>query len=342
MSWLEQKIRHYEHARWTTDDNRRVYPFEWGLEHIGGRADEPDPRGFLNAWVDETLAHSDEWFATTPADDYVLHPARERRLRRARAHVHQPDRFAVAEQQSRARALFPRARHRAGRRAAAQLECEVGRAGESLPLAEQAGHHAFCAFRCRITITASRPDTSARINWWARTSASRCRPRARPSRTRAAACAGWSSRDTRKLGLVGHQHRLGGRLDHHGARSGRARRRISARLHLFCRRRAHRHDHACTCGKVCAQRDRRRVAPLLDADQPRALHGPPARLRPAPADDQRALRSHVLVRIYRGNVSTTLRREGNSARNDDPAVRPLFAGACAVRVSGGCGWAYSA
>ena len=47
MSWLEQKIRRYEHARWTTDDNRRVFPFEWGLEHIGGRADEPDPRGFL-------------------------------------------------------------------------------------------------------------------------------------------------------------------------------------------------------------------------------------------------------------------------------------------------------
>ena len=74
MSWLETKIRRYEHARWTTDDNRRVFPFEWGLEHIGGRADEPDPRGFLNAWVDHTLAHSDEWFATTPATDYVLHP----------------------------------------------------------------------------------------------------------------------------------------------------------------------------------------------------------------------------------------------------------------------------
>jgi len=73
-SWLEQKIRRYEHARWTTDDNRRVYPFEWGLEHIGGRADEPDPRGFLNAWVDETLAHSDEWLSTTPAEDYELHP----------------------------------------------------------------------------------------------------------------------------------------------------------------------------------------------------------------------------------------------------------------------------
>ncbi len=74
MAWLEEKIRRYEHARWTTDDNRRVYPFEWGIEHIGGRADEPDPRGFLDAWVAETLAHSNEWLATTPAEDYVLHP----------------------------------------------------------------------------------------------------------------------------------------------------------------------------------------------------------------------------------------------------------------------------
>jgi hypothetical protein len=73
MSWLEQKIRRYEHARWTTDDNRRVFPFEWGLEHIGGH-DVSDPRGFLNQWVDHTLAHSDEWFAAPPADDYVLHP----------------------------------------------------------------------------------------------------------------------------------------------------------------------------------------------------------------------------------------------------------------------------
>ena len=73
MSWLEQKIRRYEHARWTRDNNRRVYPFEWGLEHIGGRGDEADPRGFLKAWADQTLANSDEWFATTPGADYILH-----------------------------------------------------------------------------------------------------------------------------------------------------------------------------------------------------------------------------------------------------------------------------
>jgi hypothetical protein len=72
MSWLEQTIRRYEHRRWTTDDNRRVFPFEWGLEHIGGRANESDPRGFLAEWAERTVAGSDQWYATEPADDYRL------------------------------------------------------------------------------------------------------------------------------------------------------------------------------------------------------------------------------------------------------------------------------
>jgi len=71
MPWLEQTIRRYEHRRWTVDDNRRVLPFEWGLEYIGGDA-SGDPRKFLNEWVDHTLAHSEEWFAATPASDYRL------------------------------------------------------------------------------------------------------------------------------------------------------------------------------------------------------------------------------------------------------------------------------
>ncbi|MBZ5700577.1 MAG: hypothetical protein LAN84_01880 [Acidobacteriia bacterium] len=73
MHWLEQKIRRYEHRRWTTDDNRMVRPLEWGLEHIGGRAGEPDPRGFLRRWVSATIEHSREWFAVGPAADYCLH-----------------------------------------------------------------------------------------------------------------------------------------------------------------------------------------------------------------------------------------------------------------------------
>ncbi len=70
--WLEQRIRRYEHRRWTTDDNRRVLPFAWGLEHIGGRADDPHPQDFLNRWADRTLADSAEWFAAEPVSDYRL------------------------------------------------------------------------------------------------------------------------------------------------------------------------------------------------------------------------------------------------------------------------------
>jgi fermentation-respiration switch protein FrsA (DUF1100 family) len=72
MSWIEQKIRRYEHGRWASEPNRRVLPFAWGLEHVGGSAGEPDPRGFLERWVTETLARSGEWFFVTPAMDYRL------------------------------------------------------------------------------------------------------------------------------------------------------------------------------------------------------------------------------------------------------------------------------
>ena len=74
MNWLERRIRRYEHQRWTTDDNRRVQPFVWGLEHLGGAADEPDPAGFLRRYSKEAIALSQEWYATTPASDYKLDP----------------------------------------------------------------------------------------------------------------------------------------------------------------------------------------------------------------------------------------------------------------------------
>src|ERR1700691_3147897 len=78
MAWFEERIREYEHRRWNTDDNRRVLPFSWGLEHIGKHEvsnNGTDPREFLNSYVDDTLAHSAEWFSTEPARDYRLHPA---------------------------------------------------------------------------------------------------------------------------------------------------------------------------------------------------------------------------------------------------------------------------
>jgi hypothetical protein len=72
MTWFEQQIRRYEHRRWAAEPNRRSLPFAWGLEHIGGSADERDPRGFLRRFVEETVTHSDEWFACETPKDYAL------------------------------------------------------------------------------------------------------------------------------------------------------------------------------------------------------------------------------------------------------------------------------
>jgi len=72
MNWLEQKVRRYEHMRWAQEPNRRTLPFSWGLEHIGGSSTHSDPRAFLGGFVADTLAHSDAWYSTTPADDYEL------------------------------------------------------------------------------------------------------------------------------------------------------------------------------------------------------------------------------------------------------------------------------
>jgi hypothetical protein len=72
MRWFEQRIRRYEHRRWTTDDNRRVQPFHWGLEHIGCTAHDPDPRAFLRDYSRWAIESSGDWYFTTPAADYRL------------------------------------------------------------------------------------------------------------------------------------------------------------------------------------------------------------------------------------------------------------------------------
>ena len=72
MHWFERRIRQYEHRRWTTDDNRRVGVFDWGLEHIGGDPHTADPAGFVREYSRWAIEHSREWFACTPAEDYSL------------------------------------------------------------------------------------------------------------------------------------------------------------------------------------------------------------------------------------------------------------------------------
>src|SRR5437764_6663438 len=72
MNFLERKIHRYEHRRWTTDDNRRVQSFHWGLEHIGDSRDEPDPGAFVRAYAQSAIENSRDWYSTTAATDYRL------------------------------------------------------------------------------------------------------------------------------------------------------------------------------------------------------------------------------------------------------------------------------
>src|SRR6202035_2308712 len=72
MAWLEQTIRRYEHMRWAQEPNRRTLPFAWGLEHIGGDANDPYPRVFLDQFVEKTISNSDDWYSGLPAEDYQL------------------------------------------------------------------------------------------------------------------------------------------------------------------------------------------------------------------------------------------------------------------------------
>ena len=70
--WYEKAIRRYEHRRWSTDDNRMVRPFEWGLEHINGSAEHADPRAFVKEYAAQAIAKSKEWYAPREVTDYRL------------------------------------------------------------------------------------------------------------------------------------------------------------------------------------------------------------------------------------------------------------------------------
>jgi len=72
MSWYEHAIRRYEHRRWTTDDNRMVRSFEWGLEHINGSVEHADPRAFVREYAREAIEKSGEWYAVEEVRDYRL------------------------------------------------------------------------------------------------------------------------------------------------------------------------------------------------------------------------------------------------------------------------------
>ncbi len=72
MNWFARRIHRYEQRRWKTDDNRLVRPFAWGLEHIGGPVEHPNPAGFLREYAQRAIENSQEWYRSTPATDYRL------------------------------------------------------------------------------------------------------------------------------------------------------------------------------------------------------------------------------------------------------------------------------
>jgi hypothetical protein len=65
-------MHHFEIAHWKKDKRRYTHPFEWGIEHIGGDPAHDDPKEFLLRYSKNTLANSDEFFATGPAPRYKL------------------------------------------------------------------------------------------------------------------------------------------------------------------------------------------------------------------------------------------------------------------------------
>ncbi|HEY2461583.1 MAG TPA: prolyl oligopeptidase family serine peptidase [Candidatus Acidoferrum sp.] len=72
MRWFEKRIHQYEVRRWQTDDNRRVAPFSWGLDLLGGDPNDPHPGEFVHRYARHAIDTSKNWYAVDPAPDYRL------------------------------------------------------------------------------------------------------------------------------------------------------------------------------------------------------------------------------------------------------------------------------
>lgn len=69
---LGRTIHAIERAYWQRETRRKVYPFAWGLEHVGGDPARDDPRAFLRRYAAEALGASERFFDTGPAEWYQL------------------------------------------------------------------------------------------------------------------------------------------------------------------------------------------------------------------------------------------------------------------------------
>lgn len=67
---LENWITRKEIKHLSRDTNRRVLPFEWGVEFLDHRNGSDDPRRLIEGYVHWAMTHSDEFFHHTSAVEY--------------------------------------------------------------------------------------------------------------------------------------------------------------------------------------------------------------------------------------------------------------------------------
>jgi Prolyl oligopeptidase family len=67
---LKRWVISQEKRRLARDTNRRVLPFEWGVEFIEARNGAGDPGHILEEYVNWAMQNSDEFFRHTPTGDY--------------------------------------------------------------------------------------------------------------------------------------------------------------------------------------------------------------------------------------------------------------------------------
>lgn len=67
---LERWITSQERRRLARDTNRRILPFEWGVEFIEARNGSENPARIFGEYVDWAMENSEEFFGHTPTSDY--------------------------------------------------------------------------------------------------------------------------------------------------------------------------------------------------------------------------------------------------------------------------------
>ena len=69
---LEHLFRKWEYSLSRRDTNRKIRPFEWGLDFTGDGTSARDPRQYLVEYSRAALAHSDDYHSYKPVADYRL------------------------------------------------------------------------------------------------------------------------------------------------------------------------------------------------------------------------------------------------------------------------------